>query len=146
MKTTSLELSRRLAPKVKIETEYSWYKERYHNSFFIEKSGGCEPCDDYYFLYDKEYGEIPAYTTDELMEWLPIRNKYWKIPEKFSNDWWLRIEQCFVDGQKGYMVNYYGDSNDIKVLDDDIRSNFLPEALGLLAEYLVDNGIYKGKE
>jgi hypothetical protein len=62
---------------------------------------------------------------ESLLELLPGRNKYWKIPGKWSNDWWFNIDQTWVrdDNGKyvlGFSINYYGDNRETKLLDSGI--------------------------
>lgn len=133
MKTTSLELSRRLATKVKIETEWYWNGEVLRHRDWFRSNGIFE-------WSVREGHTFPAYTTDELMEWLPVQIHH---GVKTSNV--VMTLRVLKGGADKYVGQYVGDGLSI-TQPIYRRETSLPEALGLLAEYLVDNGIYKGKE
>jgi hypothetical protein len=89
-------------------------------------------------------------STEELLEIMPGRCKYWEVPGRWTNDWWLQINQAYA---KVGVVNQYGRPKNTwyaDYVDDDdkpLREGFpfhgsLKEALIELLEYLKENNLY----
>ena len=118
MQTVSLELSQKLYEKgLRIETEKWWTR-----SYLISKKEN-----DPYFITQRPYhkpDEYPAPSTDELLAVMPY---------KIDNQHYLVIGKAF----KGFIIRYfnYGELQLCKT-----EGEILPESLGKMCEWLLDNG------
>jgi len=87
-----------------------------------------------------------AYTVPELLATMPGRNKYWNIKGKWSNDWWLKISQCWLErtdeGMKnGWYVNYYSDMDEHQLIDKDDFGANLADQIAKVRIYLLENNL-----
>ncbi len=121
MKTTSLELSKWLYEHgVVLETEKYWWED-YHKNWSVHiKSTNATTKD-----------LIPAPSTDELLAVMPYKiNKIdYLIVRKTYEGWYVQY------------WDYEREEMPIKIRDDS-----LPEALGLMVKYLIEEGYVYDKE
>lgn len=97
-----------------------------------------------------ESGDCSAFTASELLAKMPGRNKYWDIEGKWTNDWWLRVNQSWAEhtrrNEDGSMINtwyadYYNDS-DQRLRDTlDYQEN-LAESIGNLLVYIIESKLF----
>lgn len=86
-------------------------------------------------------------TIDELLAIMPGRNKYWNIEGKWSNDWWLKIEQSWCgrdeDGRMKncWSVNYFSDGDGYKLIDKLTFHDNLADGLIEMLMYLDENNL-----
>ena len=95
--------------------------------------------------------ELSELTTEELLEMMPPRNKYWEITDRWSNDWWLQINQSnagvygtvnkFGRPQNTWYSDYV-DDNDRPIRNNPVHFSTLKESLIDLLEYLKEKNIY----
>lgn len=92
--------------------------------------------------------ECAAFTASEILDLMPGRNKYWDIEGKWSNDWWLRVDQSWgaindpkPDGsmQNTWSVNYYSDMDTHKLINQDSFSKNLADETAKVLIYLIEN-------
>ena len=117
MKTTSLELSKRIATLEgdKGESEYWWFPHREMETHRLIE----------WKIKDTRCGSnesVPALTTDELLERLPVRVVLGK-------------KKNYVDGKQMYFCNFEG-----KLKHQELGES-PAEALGLLYEHLLSKGL-----
>ena len=129
--TVSLELAKELLELgLKIETEKWWIiYDKEWDCVYIESKEELADTNNY----------SPAYSTDELLAVLPYEIKEAIVYEQ-QMYYWLKIEKEL----NHYIVLYLDENNDgLKFTDD----KSLPEALGLMCKYLLQNGFeFNGKE
>lgn len=128
---TSLELSRKISEAlegigVRVETYWWWCKHKKERYKIINL--------DYIVRYEPSYvSEIPAYQTDDLMALLPqIINENYRFITTKSNG--------------GYSVYYLMEDCNFNLCvpyDNSIDDKSLPEALGKLLVYLIEEEIIK---
>ena len=92
---------------------------------------------------------INKMSTEELLDFMPPRNKYWEIHSRWSNDWWLTITQSGSGSRKspyGGMKNMwraeYTDDNDVPIRSHVSMFPTLKEALIDLLLFLKEEKIF----
>ncbi len=131
MNTTSLELSKRIATLEgdKGESEYWWFPHREMETHRLIE----------WKIKDTRCGSnesVPALTTDELLERLPIMIEM--IPEESDElaKWYFSMTKYENGFTATYTYFYYGPMDTIR-----FSSDTPAEALGLLYEHLLIKGL-----
>ncbi len=135
MKTTSLELSKYLYEHgVVLETEKWWVPDILNNELHwrIDKFNSGYTC----LWKDTKLEKIPAFSCEELLEMLP---ETIEVGKDYHLEI-LKVDNQFIIGYRNFYINTAADAPCIITT----FNKSLPEALGLMCEWLLDNG-YKLK-
>ena len=133
MKTTSLELSKRIA---KLEggkriSVYQWYNQFYGKEE-VWKVGKCR------YINEGKFKAIPAYTTDELSDLLPYMIEKKSDYDDKIEKWFLSIAKTELNWLTRYTWYYYEPMDDITQ-----QAETMVESMGLMYEHLLKEGIIK---
>lgn len=145
----NLQLAKKLKELgVKQESLFVWYQSN-HSIMLADKDKLFWYCAhrDNNSTWNTE--KLSAFTAAELLDMMPGRNKRWDIDGKWSNDWWLRIDQSWAardkrraDGkmQNTWKVDYVND-DDTPLRDEMSFGENLADQVAELLIYLLEKGL-----